>query len=366
MKRMDSMNNRVKKLQDYIGESTVDGFLIGSEANRMYISGFTGSNAMLLITENAQYIVTDFRYLEQVAKECPSFTCVDQQQKGLIGTALEIARKLNLKHLAFEGEHTSFVTYERLSKEKDFTFTSWTQTVEQMRSVKSAEEISLLEKAEAIGDKAFEEIIPFIQKRWRQGLTEREVALEIECIMRRQGASGTSFDSIVASGAKSSLPHAVPGDEPLKEGDFVVMDFGCKYEGYCSDMTRTIVLGSASDKQRTIYDTVLQAQLAALASIKPGMQGKEVDAIARNYIKDKGYGAYFGHGLGHSVGIEIHENPRFSPAETSEITEGMVLTVEPGIYVPDFGGVRIEDMVAVTENGIKNLTHSPKELIIIP
>ena len=169
----------------------------------------------------------------------------------------------------------------------------------------------------------------------------------------------------MASGAKSSLPHATPSDDLLKKGDFVVMDFGCKYEGYCSDMTRTIVLGEATPKHVEIYETVLKAQQAALEGIYPGLKGKDVDAIAREIISDANYGDYFGHGLGHAVGVEIHENPRFSPAEEQVIKEGMVLTVEPGIYLPGFGGVRIEDMVAVTKDGIKNFTHSPKNLIII-
>ena len=169
----------------------------------------------------------------------------------------------------------------------------------------------------------------------------------------------------MATGAKSSLPHAVPGDETLKAGDFVVMDFGCIYEGYCSDMTRTILIGEPTEKHLQIYQTVLKAQLSALEQIKAGMTGSEVDKIARDIIAEAGYGECFGHGLGHGVGIDIHENPRFSPSEKSVIEAGMVMTVEPGIYVPGFGGVRIEDMVFVTENGICNVTHSPKELIII-
>lgn len=359
------MNNRIKKLQDYIVSHNLDGFLIGSEANRMYISGFTGSNAMLLITRGQQYIVTDFRYLEQVGIQCPQFTCVDQKRRGLIGTVLDLAKEQGLKKLAFEGEHTNYLTYERYTKEADLKFICTAGVVEALRKVKSEEEIDKIARAEAIGDLAFEGVVNYIKDNWRKGLSEREIALEIECIMRRNGATTTSFDTIVASGAKSSLPHAVPGDEKLKEGDFVVMDFGCKYEGYCSDMTRTVVIGKASDKHQEIYQIVLDAQLAAISAIRPGMKGKEVDAIARNYIKEKGYGEYFGHGLGHSLGVEIHENPRFSVGGEEEIKEGMVITVEPGIYLPGFGGVRIEDVVVVTKDGVKNLTNSPKQLIII-
>ena len=179
--------------------------------------------------------------------------------------------------------------------------------------------------------------------------------------MRDAGAEGTSFDTIAASGIHSSMPHAVPTDKVLEEGDFLTMDFGCLVNGYCSDMTRTIVYGRADEKQKEIYDVVLQAQMTALQAIKPGMTGKEVDAIARDVIKVAGYGDCFGHSLGHSVGLEIHETPCFSPREESVIEPGMVITVEPGIYVEGFGGVRIEDVVVITENGCENITHSPKE-----
>ena len=360
------MNNRVQKLQVYIKENGLDAMIIGSEANRMYLSGFTGSNAMLLITLNeTPVIVTDFRYLEQVANQCPDFKCVDQKQKGLLGAVLAEAEAMNLKKIGFESEHVSFSTYEELQKANSITWIPTKGVIERFRQIKEEAELEKLAKAESIGDLAFRAIVPFIEARWKDGLTENEVALEIERVMRQNGATATSFSTIVASGAKSSLPHAVPGDEPLKKGDFVVMDFGCVYEGYCSDMTRTVVIGEASEKHKEIYETVLEAQKRALEGAKAGLKGKEVDAMARDYIKDKGYGDYFGHGLGHSVGIEIHENPRFSMAEEQVIEEGMVITVEPGIYLPGFGGVRIEDMVVVTKDGIKNFTHSPKELIII-
>ncbi len=360
------MNNRVQKLQTYIKENGLDAIIIGSEANRMYLSGFTGSNAMLLITLNeTPIIVTDFRYIEQVANQCPDFKCIDQKQKGTIGTILEKAQAMHLKKIGFEAEHVSFSLYEALQKAEGIKWIPTQGVVERFRQIKDETELEKLAKAESIGDLAFKAIVPFIEKHWKDGVTESEVALEIERVMRQNGATGTSFSTIVASGAKSSLPHAVPGDEPLKKGDFVVMDFGCIYEGYCSDMTRTVVIGEASEKHKEIYETVLEAQKRALEGIKAGLKGKEVDAIARDYIASKGYGDYFGHGLGHSVGVEIHENPRFSMAEEQVIEEDMVMTVEPGIYLPGFGGVRIEDMVVVTKDGIKNFTHSPKELIII-
>ena len=359
------MNTRIEKLREYMKTNGLNGFLIGSEANRMYLSGFTGSNAMLLITNSEQYIITDFRYLEQVAKECPDFICVDQGKIGLLRTAFDLACQASCKKIAFEAEHISYSRYQELVKESRIEWVPTEGVVERLREIKEETELEKLAKAESIGDIAFKEVIKFIEENWKKGITENEVALEIERVMRKNGASGNSFDTIVASGAKSSLPHAKPGDEFLKKGDFVVMDFGCIYEGYCSDMTRTIVIGEASPKHLEIYNTVLKAQELALQGIRAGLKGKEVDAIARHYITEAGYGNYFGHGLGHSVGIEIHENPRFSMAEEQIIESGMVITVEPGIYLPGFGGVRIEDMVIVTKEGIKNLTHSPKELIII-
>ena len=359
------MNTRIIKLREYMTSHHIDAFLIGSEANRMYLSGFTGSSALLLITQDKQYIITDFRYLEQVAKECSAFTCIDQGKLGLFKTAFNLAHQENCKKIAFEAEHVSYSQYQHMAKEATIEWFPTEKVVEGQRQVKEKDELEKLAEAERIGDLAFKEVVEFIRANWKKGVTEKEVALEIERVMRQNGASRCSFDTIVAAGAKSSLPHATPGDELLKKGDFVVMDFGCVYEGYCSDMTRTVVIGEASAKHQEIYETVRQAQKLALEGIRAGLKGKEIDAIARDYITEAGYGAYFGHGLGHSVGIEIHENPRFSMAEEQVIESGMVLTVEPGIYIPDFGGVRIEDMVIVTEEGIKNLTHSPKELIII-
>jgi len=234
--------------------------------------------------------------------------------------------------------------------------------VDALRQIKSEEELEYLEKAEAIGDLAFEKILTIL----KPGMTELEVAAELEYQMKKAGAENFSFSTIVASGLNSSMPHAIPGEKKLEEGDFVTMDFGCTYKGYCSDMTRTVVLGKASEKQKEIYNTVLKAQLAALDAIKAGVTGKSVDKVARDIITEAGYGECFGHGLGHSVGLFIHEEPRLSPAGETVLEENMIETVEPGIYVPGFGGVRIEDMVAVTKDGCKNFTHSPKELIEIP
>ncbi len=359
------MQSRIEKLRQIIKDKNLDAVIVGSFANRRYLSGFSGSNAMLYISQSKLVIVTDFRYLEQVSKECPLFTCHDQGTKGLLGTTLEVIKEDGANKVGFEARHTTYSEYEILKKGNEIEWIPTQSIVEELREVKDEGELEKLRKAEAIGDVAFTETMKFIEENWKNGITENEVALHIEQSMRRQGASGLSFDSIVATGAKSSLCHAHPGDVHLASGDMVVMDFGCIYEGYCSDMTRTIIMGEASEEKAKIYNIVLEAQKAALDMIRPGVKGKDVDKVARDIISEAGYGEYFGHGLGHSVGIEIHENPRFSMAEEKVITKGMVITVEPGIYVPGLGGVRIEDMVAITDNGIDNLTHSPKELIIV-
>ena len=234
--------------------------------------------------------------------------------------------------------------------------------IDALRCIKTEEELAYLAKAEEIGDRAFAKLLPLL----KPGMTELEAAAELEYLMKKEGAEDLGFNTIVASGLNSSMPHAIPGEKKLEAGDFITFDFGCKYKGYCSDMTRTVVLGKASEKQKEIYGVVLKAQLAALDALKAGVSGSSVDKVARDIITEAGYGDCFGHGLGHSVGLFIHENPRLSPSDDTILQAGMIETVEPGIYVPGFGGVRIEDMVIVTEEGHINLALSPKELIEIP
>ena len=231
--------------------------------------------------------------------------------------------------------------------------------VDRLRRIKTPEEIGYMRRAEEIGDEAFEALLPLL----KPGMTELEAAAELEYQMKKRGAEGFSFDTIMASGIHSSMPHAIPSGKKLEAGDFITMDFGCTYQGYCSDMTRTVVMGKADEKQKEMYGIVLRAQRAALELIRAGLPGSRVDREAREIIEKAGYGDCFGHGLGHSVGLYIHEEPRLSPSDDTILEPGMIETVEPGIYVPGFGGVRIEDMVAVTEDGCENLTRSPKELL---
>lgn len=353
---------RLEKIESKLNELELDAVIIRGEINRRYLSGFTGSNAYLYISKTTKKFLTDFRYLEQASKQCPDFDIIDYMKDGLENTINAIIEQDNAKKLGFEDSVLTFKDYMILKEGlKSVKLVPIGDIVEQIRMVKDEQELECIKKAASIGDMAYEHILTFV----KPGVTEKEIALELETFMKKNGAEKLSFDTIVASGIHSSLPHAEPTDKKIEDGDFVTLDFGCVYKGYCSDMTRTFVVGKASEKQKEIYNTVLEAQEKSLAVIKAGCIGKEVDKIARDIISDKGYGDYFGHGLGHCVGLFIHEEPRLSPKDENVFKENMVVTVEPGIYIPDFGGVRIEDLVCVTKDGIINFTSSPKQLVEI-
>lgn len=353
---------RLEKLLDKLSTMGIDAVIIHGEYNRRYLSGFTGSNAYLYISKKYTKLLTDFRYIEQATGQCPDFEVVDYLKGGvtLNDTLNKIVEADGVKTIGFEDSVLTYKAYKAFQDGLDgVELKPIGDVVEQIRMIKDSEELEAIKKAASIGDKAFSHILTYI----KPGVTEIEVSLELERFMKQNGASKLSFESIVASGTHSSLPHARPTDKEIAVGDFVTLDFGCVYQGYCSDMTRTVVVGKASDQQKEIYNTVLEAQLRSLKALKEGCVGKEVDKVARDIITDKGYGDYFGHGLGHSVGLFIHEEPRLSPKDDSVFRENMVVTVEPGIYVPDFGGVRIEDLVCVTKEGIINFNTSSKELI---
>ena len=273
--------------------------------------------------------------------------------------------KENIKTVYLETESVPISYYKTLSAKLFGTLVSDSSKVQdivsQLRSVKTEEEISLIKQAQKLTDDAFK----FILNKIKVGISEKEIALQLEFFMRERGSEGVSFDFIVVSGKNSSLPHGVPTDKKIEKGDFVTMDFGGVVAGYRSDMTRTVAVGEVTAKQSEVYNTVLKAQTAALKSIKAGVVCRDIDKIARDIISDCGYADCFGHGLGHSVGLEIHESPAFNTRDTTVLKAGTVITVEPGIYIENEFGVRIEDMVAVTEKGCENLTHSPKELIIL-
>lgn len=353
---------RVEKLQQKMKALDLDGFLVTSKENRQYLTGFTGTFGWVLVTQHTVYLMTDFRYMEQARQQAVGCKLVQFKQFAPTVTLRMLMEELEVVTLGIESDRCTVDEFELLANQvRRKAITPLKSFVEEIRRIKDEDEIALIAKAEAIGDEAFAHVLNLIQP----GMTELEIAMELEFQMRRSGASGVSFDTIVASGKRSSMPHGVASQKKVEAGDFITMDFGCVYQGYCSDMTRTIALGSVDEKQETVYNLVRKAQEDALQAIKAGVTGQEIHAVAQNVFQDAGYGPFFGHGLGHCVGLEIHEEPRFSPKIEEIIQENMVITVEPGLYLPNWGGVRIEDLVVVRKDGCMNLTHSPKDLIIL-
>jgi Xaa-Pro aminopeptidase len=351
--------NRLAVLRKKLLSLGVDGLLITRPENRRYVTGFTGSAGVAVVSQEHAYFITDFRYVEQATNQAPEFRVIEHGLK-IEDTLRDAVREAGIGKLGFEKDVITYKQHEKFASAlSGVELVPIEGVVEEIRAVKDEHEIHAISQAEALGDAAFSHILGVI----KPGMTEIEVALEIEWFMRKNGAEGIGFDVIVASGERGAMPHGVASSKRLAKGELVVMDFGAVHQGYRGDMTRTISLGKASPKQREIYDTVLRAQEAALEGILPGKTGQEIDGFARKIIEDSGYGENFGHGLGHGVGLAIHEEPRLSVSATAELVPGMVVTVEPGIYVPGFAGVRIEDLVVVEEDGIRNLTGSAKKLI---
>ena len=356
------MNLRIQKLTEKMKDLGVEAVLLSSPYNRRYISGFTGSNAYLYISPNQQILLTDFRYLEQAAAQCPDFQIVEYRNVGLTETLEKYLQADNVKICGFEGNQMTFAEYRLLvDKLPAVEWKSIGDVVEELRMLKTPEELVLLRKASQIGDQAFSHMLDFI----KPGLTEKEIGIELEFTMRKLGAEGLSFESIIASGVNGARPHARPTDKPIRQGELLTMDFGCIYQGYCSDMTRTVAIGEVSDQLKEIYEITLKAHLESLAALKPGLTGAAVDTVARDIITEAGYGQYFGHSLGHSVGLEVHEAPYLGQRETRTLKANMLETIEPGIYLPGIGGVRIEDLAVLTETGAESLVTSEKKLIIL-
>lgn len=378
---------RRNDLRQLIHEKQMDGVLIDSPSNLYYYTGFTGGEAMFFMPVDGEalhdgeasgdgqesgYIITDSRYYEQVEKECPGLLLLKLEQtgygeavKGLLdriyGNKRNQGGSNGKVRIALE-DTMNLARYMKLCEAcKAYSFEPASESINTCRMVKDDAELARLAKAEAIGDAAFS----YILDRIKPGITEAEIALELEFYMKRQGASRLSFDTIAASGPNSSMPHAQVTNRRVEKGDFVTMDFGCVYQGYCSDMTRTVAVGTPTEEMKKVYQIVLDANLRAMDSIREGVRCSEIDAVARDYIRDCGYGAYFGHGLGHGVGLDIHEEPRFSPKCDVITRENMVITDEPGIYLPGRFGVRIEDLVVVKKDGFETLSRSDKKLIIL-
>lgn len=350
-----------EKAYDVMNEKGADALLVSDGANMRYLSGFRGATGYLYISNARRVLATDSRYTTMAKAEAPDFEVIELRTGETYAQLLNrLMEADNAEKVAFEDAYLLYADYQKLQEGCAGRLTvPLGESLDLLRCVKADWEIERLAKAEEIGDQAFAHILGVL----KPGMTELSVAAELEYFMKTHGAENLSFETIVASGANSSMPHAMPSGKKLEKGDFVTMDFGCVYEGYCSDMTRTVVIGKADEKQKEIYRIVLEAQLAGLEACKSGVRGCDADKAARDVIAKAGYGDYFGHGLGHSVGLYIHEEPRLSPRCETALLPNMLQTVEPGIYLPGFGGVRIEDMVVVTKDGCRNLTHSPKELI---
>lgn len=355
------MEVRYQKLNEVLQNKKLDAILVSDGYNMRYLSGFTGATGYLLITKNSKTLFTDSRYTIAAKAQAPDYTIVEVgSNRDYCAVINQVLAAEQVKVLGFEALQVRYSEYMNLKERlKVKELVPLKDELARLRRIKTKEEIACMRQAEHIGDLAFEEVLHHI----RPGVTEMEIAAKLEYIMKLNGADKLSFETIVASGVNSSKPHAEPSNRKIEKGDFVTMDFGCVYKGYCSDMTRTVVVGKANKKQKEIYSTVLKAQLAVLDMLTPGLRGKDYDTVARTIIYEAGYEGCFGHGLGHSVGLEIHENPRFSMLEEDIIEPGMIMTIEPGIYIPDFGGVRIEDMVVITEESYENFAHSSKELI---
>ncbi|MFF2909890.1 MULTISPECIES: Xaa-Pro peptidase family protein [Bacillales] len=354
-------NKRVSKLRKALLDQGLDAMLITSDINRRYLSGFTGSSGYVLVTGDEAYLLTDFRYMTQAADQSNGLKVVEHASKFL-DTVRELLPAGNNVRIGFEQDQVAYSAYTAYAEAlKPAELVPVSKIVENLRTYKDEEELAVMRRAGALADDTFRHILNVI----KPGMTERDVDLEMEFYMRTHGATSSSFDTIVASGERSSMPHGVASSRVIKGNEFITLDFGALLDGYCSDLTRTIALGSPDPKLKEIYDIVLEAQLHTLANIKPGMTGRECDALARDIITRYGYGEQFGHSTGHGLGMEVHEWPRLSKLSDEIMEPGMVVTVEPGIYLPGLGGVRIEDDVVITESGISLLTHSSKEYTIL-
>ena len=351
--------NRIKSITDVLESKGIDGILVSDNKNIKYLSGFSGSSGCLLITGRGKIFCTDFRYEEQAKDEVKGFDIIIRKEEGF-RTIIEKAKSIGIRTLGFETT-MSYAFYKQLLR-KGLKIKSVNNLVEDMRKIKDHLELKLINKAIDRAQEAFIEVKPYI----RIGSSEKQLAVMLEDSLKKKGCSALPFDIIVAAGRNSSMPHARPTENKIKAGDFVVIDWGGEAGGYFSDMTRTFLIdGRAISQKKEIYETVLKANREAIDSVAEGKRAKIIDKTARDVIRKAGYGDFFGHGTGHGVGLDIHELPRISRIGTESIKKGMVFTIEPGIYVPGLGGVRIEDMVLSEKRGCRVLTSLPRELGII-
>ncbi len=354
----------MKNLEKYLsilGEEA-DGLLLTSRYSRYYGAEFDIAEGVAIVSKAGCRYFTDSRYIESAEKGIQDFQVVMVDREHSYSMLLNQAiTDFGITKLGYEENYLTVAEFSHYQSSLHAELVPMNSKISGFRAVKEPWELELMRKAQDITDRAFTEVLTKI----RVGMTEKELCAELIYCLLKNGADGLSFDPIVVSGPNTSLPHGVPGDRKLQEGDFITMDFGVLYQGYCSDMTRTVALGYATEEMRQVYAVVQQAQLAGIAASKAGVKGKDVDAAARKVIADAGYGAYFGHGYGHSLGLEIHESPNCNAGGETVMEKNMVNSAEPGIYLPGKFGVRIEDVVIFQEDGCEDITHSPKNLIII-
>ncbi len=353
--------NHLKDIASRLEESGLDAVLILSEPGERYAVGFRGEGAAV-VTRDRTFYLTDSRYIEAAEKAVTGAVILMTSRGTPQGKLLSgILSDCGIRRLGFEDAYMTVSAHKGYADALNLELIPASKLLCALRASKGEDEIAAMERAQRIAERALGEILGFI----RPGLTEREIAARLVYEMLRLGADKPSFDTIVVSGPNSSLPHGVPGERQVAPGDFITMDFGCVTEGYCSDMTRTVALGSADDEMRKVYAIVLEAQLAGIRAARAGIPGKDIDAAARNVIEEAGYGDFFGHSFGHSLGLEIHESPNAAPGVETPMPAGAVISAEPGIYLPGRFGVRIEDVLVLAEDGCRNLTRAPKELIIL-
>lgn len=356
----NNLNNRLNKLREKLDEKQLDAVLITQADNRRYLSGFHGTAGYLIISETQAVLATDFRYTEQARTEAPDFK-IQRINGGIDDWLPEIINDLKIKRLGFEGGDVTFNFHRQLrgaakKAKNDVKLMATNGLVEAIRAIKEAQEIEYITKASAITDAAFESVVPKI----KAGMTEKQIAWKLEKAMREMGSEALPFDIIVGSGPNAALPHAKPTDRVISEGEPIVIDMGARYRGYASDLTRTVCIGKPTDKFREIYNIVLAAQQAAISKISQDMKARTADALARDVITKAGYGEAFGHSLGHGVGFAEHELPYLSANSKEKLAENMVFTIEPGIYLEGWGGVRIEDTVAMESGRVKLITKAKK------
>ena len=356
--------NHFKKIASVLETHSLDAVLLTCEANRFYASGFHsfGTDGVAVVTRNRNYYFTDSRYTEAAARYVQGAEIRQTDREHPYSALInEVIEKEHITRMGYEDEYMTAADFRRFSEKLHCELVPATELLWTLRAVKDQAELDCMIQAQRIAEKALADILGEI----RPGVTEKEIAALLLYKMLHYGAEDKSFDPIVVSGSNGSLPHGVPSEKPIQAGEFVTMDFGCKFGGYCSDMTRTVAVGHVTEEMETVYNTVLKAQLAGIAAAKAGVTGAAVDGAARRVIADAGYGPYFGHSFGHSVGVEIHENPNATPSNSKPLPAGVVISAEPGIYLPGKLGVRIEDVIVITEQGCQNITLASKELLIL-